>query len=120
MKGQDTIDNLTSEVWEFCTERDWDRFHTPTQLAIGITTEASELLDIFRFKDDQQARDMLSDPKKREMIGEELADVLFFVLRFADRNGFDLSDCLRDKLEKNRKKYPVEKFKGKNLKYNEV
>ena len=62
---------------------------------------------------------MMQDPVKRAAIGDELADVFFFLLRFAQMNGFDLVDCFERKMEKNAKKYPVDKVKGKNLKYTE-
>ncbi|MBR3476088.1 MAG: nucleotide pyrophosphohydrolase [Candidatus Methanomethylophilaceae archaeon] len=114
-----TVASLKGEVKAFCEERDWDRFHNPKDLAIGMVTEASELLDIFRFKDAGQCQALLSDPGSREHIEEEVADVLYFVLRFAQMNGIDLSEALESKISKNAKKYPVDLSKGKNLKYTE-
>lgn len=111
---------LEDKVARFCRERDWDKFHTPKDLAIGISTEANELLDLFRFKTESDMRCMLDDAKKRVRIEEELADTLFFVLRFAQMNQMDLSRILTEKLEKNAQKYPVEKAKGSNLKYTEL
>ena len=99
--------------------RDWDQFHNPKDLAIGISTEANELLDIFRFKSMQQMREMMQQPKKREHISEEIGDIFFFLLRFAQMNEFDLGQCLKHKMEKNNLKYAVDKVKGKNLKYTE-
>jgi NTP pyrophosphatase (non-canonical NTP hydrolase) len=115
-----TISGLKNEVKRFCEERDWDQFHNPKDLAIGISTEANELLDIFRFKGEEDIKEIMSNPNKRQKIGEELADVLYFLLRFAQMNDFDLSDELDKKLKKNNMKYPVEKAKGSNKKYNEV
>ncbi|MBR2093445.1 MAG: nucleotide pyrophosphohydrolase [Candidatus Methanomethylophilaceae archaeon] len=114
-----TVASLKGEVKAFCEERDWDRFHNPKDLAIGMVTEASELLDIFRFKGAGQCQALLSDPGSREHIEEEVADVLYFVLRFAQMNGIDLSEALESKISKNAKKYPVDLSKGKNLKYTE-
>lgn len=111
---------LEDKIERFCRERDWDQFHTPKDLAIGISTEANELLDLFRFKTESDMRCMLNDAKKRVQIEEELADTLFFVLRFAQMNHMDLSKILTDKMEKNAKKYPVDKSKGSNLKYTEL
>lgn len=108
------------KVRMFCEDRDWDQFHNPKDLAIGISTEANELLDIFRFKSEEQMKLLFQDIKVREHIEEEVADTLFFLLRFAQMNNLDLSQCIQDKLEKNDKKYPVEKIKGKNLKYTEL
>lgn len=115
-----TIKELKDKVQIFCEERDWDQFHNPKDLAIGVVTEASELLDIFRFKRDEDIKKIMSDPKKREKVGEEVADILYFLLRFAQMNDFDLSEELDKKLEKNNHNYPVEKAKGSNKKYNEV
>ena len=115
-----TIAELKVAVKKFCDARDWDQFHPPKDLAIGVSTEAAELLDLFRFKTEKQIATMLSEPKKRDAIAEELADTLYFLLRFAQMNGFDLSDELIKKLKKNDEKYPVEKAKGSNKKYNEV
>ena len=115
-----TIQKLKNQIQKFCQERDWDQFHNPKDLAIGMSTEANELLDIFRFKSDAQMTEMLRDGTTRTHIKEELADVLFFVLRFAQMNGLDLEECLEDKLQKNMAKYPVEASRGRNLKYTEM
>ena len=86
------LQELQQLVEHFCTDREWDQFHNPKDLAIGISTEANELLDIFRFKSEGQMEAMMSDDKKREHIGEELGDIFFFLLRFAQRDGFDLNE----------------------------
>lgn len=116
---EDTIQELIQMVQEFCEARDWDQFHNPKDLAIGISTEANELLDIFRFKSEEQMRNIMSRADKREHVEEEVADVLFFVLRFAQMNGIDLKEVLQEKIRKNGEKYPVEKAKGNNEKYND-
>lgn len=115
-----TINDLKAEVQAFCEARDWDQFHNAKDLAIGISTEANELLDIFRFKSVEQMEGMFRHKETREHIGEELADAFFFVLRFAQMNQMDLTQCLMNKLEKNNKKYPVDKVFGKNMKYSEI
>ena len=110
---------MENKVKKFCEERDWDQYHSPKELAIGLSTEANELLDLFRFKTDQQMKDMMKDLKKRERISEELSDVFFFLLRFSQMYEFDLAGGLEDKIRKNGEKYPVDKAKGSNKKYNE-
>lgn len=115
-----TLEELKRIVKEFCEERDWDQFHNPKDLAIGISTEANELLDIFRFKSKEDMREIFSDAEKKEHVEEELADTFFFILRFAQMNQIDLCKILKDKLKKNGMKYPVEKIRGKNLKYTEL
>lgn len=112
-----SIHELTKLVKEFCEARDWDQFHGPKDLAIGVITEASELLEHFRFLSDEQALALLEDPYKKKEIEDELADVLFFLLRFAQRFNIDLSQALACKIEKSEKKYPVDKAKGSNIKY---
>ena len=87
-------------------------------MAIGISTEANELLDIFRFKTEEQMQSIMNS-RKKEHVEEELADIFFFVLRFAQMNNIDLHQILIDKIDKNNKKYPVEKAKGNNEKYRE-
>lgn len=117
--GDYTVKELTEKVKAFCEQRDWDQFHNPKDLAIGISTEANELLDIFRFKNQEDMEKLMQDGEKRIHVEEELADVFFFVLRFAQMNDMDLKTILENKIEKNGKKYPAEIVRGKNKKYDE-
>ena len=89
-----TIREAADRVRAFCEERDWDAFHGPKDLAIGIVTEASELLDLFRFKSEEECRALLESETGSERVREELADVFYFVLRFGQMNGIDLF-CLQ-------------------------
>ena len=118
MDEKTTVAELQAMIQEFCEEREWDRFHNCKDLAIGMVTESSELLEIFRFKNDDEIRELMSSPHREHVI-EELSDTLYFVLRFAQINGIDLSEGLKEKLAKNAEKYPVSMAKGCNLKYNE-
>ena len=114
------IHELKEKVKEFCEERDWDQFHNAKELIIALTIEASELLEPFRWKTAEEVEEIMKDEQKREAIGEEMADVLYFLVRLAQRYDIDLSEELDKKMEKNNEKYPVEKFKGSNKKYNEI
>jgi len=114
-----TLADLEGEIAKFCNDRDWDSFHTPKDLAIGISSEAGELLELFRFKDEAQCRTLIADPVRGKNVRDELSDVLYFVLRFAQMNGIDMSDALRSKMADNSVKYPVDKCKGRNEKYDE-
>ncbi len=114
-----TIDDLKEASRKFADERDWDQFHNAKDLAIGIITEASELLEHFRFKSPEESDALFKDPKKREQICDELSDVTYFVMRFAQRYGIDLSDEYLRKSGQSAKKYPIEKVKGQNKKYTE-
>jgi NTP pyrophosphatase (non-canonical NTP hydrolase) len=89
-------------------------------LAIGVITEAAELLEPFRFKTEKEMADMLKNSRLRQEISEELADTLYFILRFAQKYNIDLSDAFHKKMEKNIEKYPLDKFKGSNKKYDEL
>jgi NTP pyrophosphatase (non-canonical NTP hydrolase) len=113
----DALSEMTDRVRQFCEERNWDQFHTPKELAIGLVTEASELLDLFRFQSPDQIKTQLEKPESRSKIEDELADVLFFLLRFAQRNQVDLKNALENKIAKNALKYPVETAYGSNQKY---
>ena len=114
-----TISDAKALVEGFCAEREWDRFHNPKDLAIGISIEASELLQIFRFKDADESEAMMSSPGTRAEVEQELADVLYFVLRFSQMNGIDLYSALEGKIRLNGERYPVEKSRGSNRKYDE-
>ena len=87
---------------------------------MGLATESAELLALFRFKTPDQVRDLMASMNGLTKVSDELADVYFFLLRFAQMNQIDLSQALGVKLAKNEAKYPVEKAKGKNLKYDEL
>lgn len=113
-----TIEELTNVVKDFCEKRNWGQFHNPKDLAIGISTEANELLQIFRFKSDEDLTQIMLSSKK-ELIEDEVADILYFLLRFAQMNNINLSNALYKKIAKNEKKYPLEKAKNSNKKYNE-
>ena len=97
-------------VRHFTTDRDWDQYHTPDNLAKTIIIEAGELLECFQWN---------SDYNKAEVC-EELADVVNYSILLADKLGVKLEDIVMEKLEKNRKKYPVEKAKGKSTKYDKL
>lgn len=119
MDDEINVKLLKEKVKDFCEERDWDQYHNAKDLAIGIITEASELLEHFRFKSESKVDDLFKNKQKKEEISEELADVFFFVLRLAEKYQIDLSDELQKKLEKNTVKYPIENAKGSNKKYTE-
>ncbi|HEY3273157.1 MAG TPA: nucleotide pyrophosphohydrolase [Methanocella sp.] len=115
-----TVEELKSIVKAYCEARDWDQFHDAKELAMSITIESAELLELFRFKSREDMRQMFENAGSREKIGDELADVLFAVLRFAQLYGIDLTEEFCRKMKENEKKYPVEKARGSNKKYNEL
>ncbi len=120
MDHKTSIHELKEKVRNFCEERDWDKFHNAKELAIGIVTEASELLEHFRFKSEEQVNEMFKNESKKQELTEEMADVLYFLVRLSQRYNIDLTTELENKIKKNNEKYPVEKAKGSNKKYNEL
>lgn len=120
MDQKTTIQEIKNKIKLLCDERDWNQFHNPKDLAIGISNEAGELLELFRFKNSVEVEELFKDKTKKEEISDELSDVLWFVFRFAQINNIDLSEAFEIKLKKFEKKYPIEKSKSSNKKYNEL
>ena len=114
------IVELKQMVKQFSEERDWDQFRNAKDLVIGIVTEASELLEAFRFKSEQEVEDMFKDDTQVRNIRDELADIFYFALRLAQKYDIDVSKSLDDKIKDNAKRYPVDKAKGSNKKYTEL
>ena len=106
------INKLTQELRKFRDERDWAQFHNPKDLAIALSIEAGELLELYLWKSAEKA--------DVEKIKEELADVLAYAFMLADNYALDVAQIMREKLAKNKLKYPVEKAKGNAKKYNEL
>ena len=107
-----SIQPLQEELRQFTKERDWDQFHNPKDLAIALSIESNELLEVFLWKKAEDAN--------RDKVKEELADVLNYALLLADKYGFDVIDIVKEKIERNALKYPVEKAKGTAKKYTEL
>jgi len=120
-KDQETkIHELKEKIKDFCDKRDWDQFHNAKDVAVALIIESAELLEHFRYKSEKEVEELFKNPEKREHIEEEMADILFPLLRLAQKYNVDLSEALEKKMEKNAKKYPVDKAKGSNKKYNEL
>ena len=105
-------------IKQFRDERDWMQFHDPKNMSISIVLEASELLEHFQWKTKEEAQQYVKEHK--EEIQDEIADVAMYLFELADNLGIDLLDAMKNKMEKNIKKYPVEKAKGKHTKYNKL
>jgi NTP pyrophosphatase (non-canonical NTP hydrolase) len=116
-----SIDQLKRLLLDFRDERDWAQFHDPKNLAEAISIEAAELLELFLWKSPNDVANLLkADAKFRDAVEDELADILSFVLIFANATDIDVSRAVSNKIEKNRKKYPVEKAKGSATKYDQL
>ena len=114
------FERLKKEIGEFCAARDWDPYHDIKELSIGMITEASELLEIVRSRSVAESEALLAAPEERVKIEDELADVLFFLLRISGKYDVDLAAALDRKMRKNAVKYPVEKARGNNRKYDQL
>lgn len=104
---QDTIERIR----KFTSDRDWDQFHSPANLAKSICIESAELLECFQW--DEEHFDL-------EAVKEELADVMVYCRNLLDKLGLDEDEIINAKMDKNEAKYPIEKAKGKNTKYNKL
>ncbi len=116
----DSLSRLQDLVLEFREARDWRRFHTPKNLAAALAIEAAELQELFLWRTDAEIRQDLGDPAFLGRVREELADILIFLLYLAEAGGVDLAAALRDKVEKNAGKYPIQKSYGSHKKYTEL
>ncbi len=114
----DTIQELTAEICAFRDARDWQQFHAPKELAVAIAAEAGELLQHFVWQTPEQSQQRAQN--RRAELADELADVAILLLEMADNLGLDLAEAIRAKLARNAVRYPVEKARGSNRKYNEL
>lgn len=111
------IADLQKMIHEFVDDRDWDQFHNPKDLAVSLTLEAAEVLEHFQWKNDAEMREHVLT--RRDDVGEELADVLYWVLLLSNKIDLDLTEAFTRKMSQNVAKYPVEKAKGNHKKYTE-
>lgn len=109
---------ITKRIIDFRDARDWKKFHNPKDLALSLVLEATEVMEHFQWKDKQEMETYLKTNKKE--VGEELADVLYWVLLMSHDLEIDVLEALEEKMKKNEEKYPVEKAKGNHLKYNNL
>jgi NTP pyrophosphatase (non-canonical NTP hydrolase) len=116
--AEHTIRGLTERVLRHRDERNWGQFHTPKELAISLCVESAELLSLMQWKTEPEVVQIVR--QKREKIQDELADVMHSVLLLASDLDVNLGEALEQKLAKDAVKYPVEKAKGRNAKYDEL
>jgi len=112
-----SFEELAARLAGFARERDWDQFHSPKNLAMALAGEAGELLEHFQWLTEQQSHDLPADVK--DAVALEMADVLLYLVRLADRLGIDLVAAAHRKIELNAIKYPAGKFRGSARKYDD-
>ncbi|MBI5203135.1 MAG: nucleotide pyrophosphohydrolase [Elusimicrobia bacterium] len=109
---------LLRVIRDFARARDWEQFHKPKNLAMALSVEASEVVELFQWLTPEQAERL--DPKRRAALADELADVYVYLLKLAERFDVDLEKAAFAKMKKNARKYPVAKAKGTAKKYSEL
>ena len=108
-----TVAELRDLVQQFVHERDWEQFHTPKNLVMALAIEAAELMEHFQWLTGEESRDVREDNAELAEVGEELADVLCYTLALANELRIDVAETMRDKMQKNIRKYPTDEYKGR-------
>jgi dCTP diphosphatase len=112
------ITEYKDQLRKFAGDRDWDKFHNPKNLVMALNVESAELCEIFQWLTQEEAANLNDETKKK--VAYEIADILVYAMRLADKIDINLDETIKEKLIHNAEKYPVEKCKGKSLKYNEL
>jgi NTP pyrophosphatase (non-canonical NTP hydrolase) len=112
------LSELTDKIIKYRDARDWKQFHNPKDLGLSLMLEAAEVVEHFQWKSKEELDQYIVDHK--DDIGEELADVLYWVLLLSHDLNIDIKQAFYKKMEQNEKKYPIDKAKGKHTKYNKL
>jgi NTP pyrophosphatase (non-canonical NTP hydrolase) len=115
--SETTIFALRDRIESFVRAREWETFHNPKDLALGISIEAAELMEVFLWKDPRQVDELIQRQEALDRVVEELADILILCLSLANRLGIDVADAVAAKVAANEAKYPAERVRGKADKY---
>ena len=113
----ESIEQIKIRLREFATERDWDQFHSPKNLAMALIVEAAELVEHFQWLKEEESAALPQD--KLAEVEQELADIQIYLIRLADKLDIDLMSAVASKIELNEKKYPAEMVRGSSKKYSE-
>jgi len=113
-----SLEDLRDALQRFASERDWDQFHSPKNLAIALSVEAAELLEHFQWMPEADSK--VLTPDQHAKVREEIADVLLYLVRLADKLNIDLLAAASDKIQVNAAKYPVDRARGSSKKYTEL
>ncbi|MEO5695087.1 MAG: nucleotide pyrophosphohydrolase [Usitatibacter sp.] len=112
------LQSLRDQLRQFAAEREWDQFHSPKNLAMALSVEASELLEAFQWLTEEQSKALA--PEVKAEVAAEAADVLLYLVRLCDKLDIDLPAEAHAKMRRNAEKYPVEKSRGNNTKYTKL
>ena len=113
------IEEIQKRLDKFAKDRDWDQFHSPKNLTMALSVEVAELVEIFQWSN-SGGLDEIKDPVKRKKIEEEIADILIYLIKISGKLDLDLEKIINQKIEKNEKKYPIEKSFGNSKKYTDL
>lgn len=118
MKNID-LQKLNADIETFVNERDWDQFHSVKNLAMALSVESSELLEIFQWMTEKDSNAVNADPKNMQKVEDEVADIFLYLMRIISKTDIDLEKVVRAKMKKNAEKYPASVVKGSSKKYDE-
>ena len=113
------LDVIKEKLKQFSKERDWEQYHSPKNLAMALSVEVAELVEIFQWSNDGGIKEVENEQTRKE-IEEEIADIFNYLMKFVDLMDIDLEKISLEKIQKNDEKYPVEKSKGNSEKYNKL
>lgn len=113
------LDKIKNLLNQFSEARDWEKFHSPKNLSMAIAGEAGELLEIFQWLTEKESEALKNSPEIKTHISRELADIMLYIIRLADKLEIDLNTAIFEKLYINHLKYPIDKVKGSAKKYTE-
>ena len=111
--AESTVKELSDLVAAFEAERDWEKFHSPKNLAMGIAIETGELMEHFQWISEDESRKVVHDDREMTLVREEIADIFCYLLGLARSLDIDLSDAFRDKMKRNACKYPADQYRGR-------
>lgn len=111
------MDDLIQKLRDFVRERDWEQFHSPKNLAMALSVEVAEIVEMFQWMTEEQSRNL--SPEKLSELKKEIGDVMIYLANLADKFRINPVEAANEKIEINNRKYPADKVKGKSQKYNE-
>ena len=111
------LEELRLKLRAFAAERDWDQFHSPKNLSMALSVEASELVECFQWLTEEQSRSLSA--KQLAEVSDEIADIQLYLIRLADKLNVDIREAVHQKIKKNETKYPADKVRGSAKKYSE-
>jgi len=115
MKDSQKFQELLTRILNYANKRDWQQFHTPKNMALSLSLEANEALELFQWSIDNDVM-----PERKEQLPNELADVFYWLIKLSHHYNIDLVEALEQKMTDNEKKYPVEEFHGNSGRYNQT